>query len=286
MINRYYEEEQKSGTRPMRNKLHPSTIGMCDRRIVFDMMMVPKPINDHVLTRIFENGHSMHERYEKLFAKMGILVQAEMKVEHEDISGHTDAWIKIRTFANPHGEDYLVELKSAFSKSFEWMVKNNKPKKEHYAQLTFYLHLTGFKKGVILVENKDNQEIWEYVVEYDPVYGQQLMNRAKYLISLAKQRRVPAIPKGYTPSYYKCVECPYNFYCHAGATRQNGELRYPIPFQFGSELYQDVLRIQHAIANALPVPDVIEGFTNGDLIREVTRKNEQVITQRWNASCS
>jgi hypothetical protein len=288
MIQRHYLDKQQDGTRPMRNKLHPSTIGMCDRRIVFDMLMVPKEHVDDQLMRIFDNGHSMHHRYEKMFEEMGILVQAEMKIETENISGHTDAWIKIRSFMNPFGEDYLVELKSAYSKSFEWMVKNNAPKKEHRAQLTFYMHLTGIKKGIIFVENKDTQEIWEYVLEYDQAYAEQLMAKAHRMIELAKERRLPAIPKGFTPSFYKCVECPYNFYCHAGATRQDGTVRYPIPFNFMSELHQDVLRILHAIQHNEPIPDVIEGITNGDLVREVTRKNELVTqyTQRWNMECS
>ncbi|QHW35834.1 hypothetical protein GZH47_33625 (plasmid) [Paenibacillus rhizovicinus] len=288
MIKSYYHESQKDGNRPMRGKLHPSTIGMCDRRIVFDMIMVPKEANDAQLMRIFDNGHGMHHRYEKMFEDMGILVQAEMRIELENISGHTDAWVKIRSFANPHGEDYLVELKSAFSKSFEWMVKNNLPKKEHRAQLTFYMHLTGIKKGIIFVENKDTQEVWEYELEYDPALGQQLMNKAHRLIEMAQQRRLPAIEKGYTPSNYKCAQCPYNIYCHAGATRQDGAVRYPIPFNMGSEIYQDVLRIIAAIQQGDPIPDVLEGSTNGDLVREVTRKNELVTqyTQRWNMECS
>jgi len=273
MMNRHYEEKQKYDTRPMR-KLHPSTIGMCQRRIVFDILMVPKAPNDGQLSRIFENGHSMHTRYEKLFEEMGILVEAERKLEAENISGHTDAVIRISSFLNPEGELYLVELKSAFSKSFKWMKENNTPKTEHKYQLTFYMHLSGIHKGIIFVENKDTQEVWEYHMEYDPILGQQLMDKANWLIDLAQKRILPNIPKGYTPSYYKCVQCPYNFYCHNGSLTQKGEERYPIPFLFGSEAYQDVLNIILAIHNHQPIPHVIQGDTNGDLVREVAEKNK------------
>lgn len=275
MIDRHLSERQKYETRPMR-KLHPSTIGMCQRRIIFDMMMVPKGPNDNQLIRIFENGHSMHHRYEKLFGDMGILVAAELKIESDDISGHTDAHIRIKSFANPEGEDYLVELKSAFSKSFEWMVKNNLPKKEHRAQLTFYMHLSGIHKGILFVESKDTQEVWEYHLDYDPKYGQELEEKARWCISLAKERRLPDIPKGHTPSYYKCADCPYNFYCHNGSAKNDGTIRYPIPFNVGSQIYTDVLRILHAMQNGDAIPDVIEGTTNGDLVREVAAKNELV----------
>jgi hypothetical protein len=113
-----------------------------------------------------------------MFEAMGILVQAEMKIERENISGHTDAWIKIRTFTNPEGEDILVELKSAAARSFEWMKENNTPKKEHKAQLMFYMYLTGIKKGIIFVENKDNQELWEYELEYDENYANEFLNQS------------------------------------------------------------------------------------------------------------
>jgi hypothetical protein len=281
MINRYYQEKQKYETRPMR-KLHPSTIGMCSRKIIFDMLMVPKEANTDQLVRVFENGHSMHARYEKLFADMGILVSAEMKLESDEISGHTDALISVPSFLNPQGELYLVELKSAFSKSFEWMQKNNTPKAEHRAQLTFYMHLSGIHRGIIFVECKDTQEIWEYHMDYDPHYGRQLMEKAQWCIQLAKERKLPPLTKGYTPSYYKCAQCPYNIYCHAGSQTKEGKERYPNPFVFGSEAYQDVFRIQQAMTYQQPIPDVILGSTNGDLVREVAEKNRiKQIEQKW-----
>ncbi|PFV35685.1 CRISPR-associated protein Cas4 [Bacillus thuringiensis] len=277
LINQHYREQHKNGTRPMR-KLHPSTIGMCQRKIVFDMLMLPKSMPDDQLMRIFENGHSLHERYENLFQDMGILVQNEMKIEADDISGHTDAWIRIHSFENPQGQDYLVELKSAFSKSFEWMAKNNLPKKEHKDQLTFYLHLVRkqgllIDKGIIFVENKDTQEIWEYQLSYDERLGAQLEEKAKWCISLAKERNAPPIPPKHTPSYYKCSQCDFNFYCHADSKKRDGKQRYPIPFNFGSKAYYDSFRVIHAIQNNQAIPNVIEGDTNGELATETERNN-------------
>jgi CRISPR/Cas system-associated exonuclease Cas4 (RecB family) len=280
LVNYYLREQYKKQTRPMR-KLHPSTIGMCQRRIVFDMLMVPKMMPKEQLMRVFENGHSMHHRYEKMFADMGILVQNEMKLEFEDISGHTDAWIRVYSIENPIGVDYLVELKSAYSKSFEWMVKNNAPKKEHRDQLMFYLHLVQkmglpIRRGIIFVENKDTQEVWEYELEYDPVLGQQLEEKANWCIALAKERKLPPIPPQHTPSYYKCATCDYNFYCHAGATTQAGYERYPIPFRFGSKAYADAFSIIDAIQNNQPIPNVIVGDTNGALATEVEMYNNML----------
>ncbi|WP_067923677.1 PD-(D/E)XK nuclease family protein [Alicyclobacillus shizuokensis] len=277
MIDRFLQQKQQQNDRPMRNKLHPSTIGMCQRKIVFEMMVVPRALDPPRLARVFDNGHKVHERYEQLFMDMGIGVAREVKLEKGDISGHTDALIKLYSFAAPQGEYWLVELKSASSKSFEWMVKNNQPKKEHKAQLTFYMHLSGIHKGVILVENKDNQEIWEYEMEYDPVFGQQLEQKALWLIDLAKHRILPPIPRGFSPSHYKCAYCPFAMYCHYGSRTEDGQERYPIPFMPGTEAYRDILKIIEAMEQGKSIPNVIEGDTIGELIQEMTRKSQTYV---------
>ena len=268
----HLRQQYRKQERMMRNKLHPSTIGMCQRKIVFDMMMVPKVEPSDRLIRIFENGHAMHDRYQKLFLEMGILEEGEMKIRKGDISGSVDALIKVKNFNCPDGEEMLVELKSASEYSFKWMKENNTPKTEHRAQLQFYMHLSGVKKGIIMVENKDSQEIWEYPMEYDEAYASKLEQKALWCIDLAKGRKLPSIPKGHTPSNYKCGMCDYNFYCHYGSKKKNSEERYPIPFDFGTEAYFNVLDILQAIQNDQPIPDVIEGDTNGDLARDVVNK--------------
>ena len=256
----------------MRDKLHPSTIGMCERRIVFDMIMVPKDEPSDQLMEIFDNGHAMHEKYQRKFREMGILVKEEMPIEKGNITGHVDAHVRIYTFLSPGGDDMLIELKSAAEYSFKWMKEKNTPKAEHRAQLQFYMHLSGVHKGIIFVENKDNQDRWEYQMEYDPEHGQRLEAKANRCIENAKQRKLPPIPKGYTPSCYKCSLCDYNFYCHAGNYKKDDTVRYPIPFPFGSEVHSDSMNIIHAMNNGLPIPDVIEGNTNGDLARCVQKK--------------
>lgn len=262
----------RDGTRPMRNKLHPSTIGMCERRIVFDMIMVPKDEPDDRLLEVFDNGHAMHEKYQKKFRDMGILLEEEMPLQKGAITGHADARIKVYSFHAPEGEEMLVELKSAAEYSFKWMKEKNLPKAEHRAQLQFYMHLSGITKGIILVENKDTQERWEYEMNYDEQYGNRLEQKANRCIDNAYARKLPDIPKGYTPSAYKCSLCDYNFYCHAGNTKKDNTERYPIPFPEGTEAHFDAVAIIKAMQNNETIPDLIEGSTNGDLAKCVQNK--------------
>lgn len=156
-------------------KFYPSSVGQCSRKIAYQMVGTPsQPLPARVL-RILDNGTSMHSRYELLFAEMGILLASEVKISEESedkaiaefcrkyhISGRTDAIIRV------DDEVYIVELKSASNNSFSRIRDSGEPKKEHYQQIQLYMHILGIHRGIILMENKDTQEIWEFPVHYDP----------------------------------------------------------------------------------------------------------------------
>lgn len=265
-IDRYLEKVKPLTGKRMMRKFHPSTIGYCERKSVFEMMMLPHAPVSAKIQRVFENGHSFHERFEKMFDEMGILIEAEKIIESDEISGRTDAWIKINS------EDFLVELKSASNFSFEWMQKKNEPKIQHVEQLMLYLHLTDINNGIILVENKDTQDLLEFVVRYDPVIAMELMQRVYRRIEYAQKRIAPPIPEGYTPACSECSYCPFSFYCHSESKKFNKK-RYPIPFQIGSVVYQQVINTIHAILHEQPIDDFVPGDTNGDLHQYMKQYN-------------
>jgi CRISPR/Cas system-associated exonuclease Cas4 (RecB family) len=161
-------------------KFYPSSVGFCSRRIVMQMIGLDKPIPDPRIIRIMDNGNSVHERYENYFAEMGILVTPELSLKHEElrISGRSDAIIRIPSDETAY-ELAIIEIKSSNNNQFNRMVKDGKPKDEHYMQLQLYMYLTGIKKGAILVENKDNQDVWEYWCDYDPELAHQIVDKIR-----------------------------------------------------------------------------------------------------------
>jgi hypothetical protein len=238
------------------------------------MMMVPKEMQKVQVLKIFENGTRMHTCYQTWLEKIGILVEAERKLDKGAISGHCDAIVKTYPFTCPKGQETIIEFKSAANDSFNWMQKKKKPKTEHYLQIMFYMYLSGIHQGIIFVENKDSQETLEFPITYRPETGKQLYDRANYLIDLAKKRKLPDRPQKYVPSCYKCSICDYAFYCHNQSIKRNGEVRYPIPFRFGTPAYIHALEIIDAVNNHKPIPDVIKGNTLGDLYSETAAMNQ------------
>jgi len=101
------------------------------------------------LRKVFDNGDSVHERYARYFAEMGVLVASEIDINANDIvKGRLDCIIT-------DGEkNYIVEIKSMNLWSFQ---KLTEPLNSHIFQLQFYLYFSNLENGMILYENKNTQ---------------------------------------------------------------------------------------------------------------------------------
>lgn len=115
--------------------------------------------SDPKMIRILGNGHGMHDRWAKYFENAGVLVEAERKFRNKDLrfSGSIDDIISI------DGEELIIELKSINMFGFQ---KLTAPKKEHYMQLQIYC-MEENKRGFVIYENKNTQEVLEFFVEKD-----------------------------------------------------------------------------------------------------------------------
>jgi hypothetical protein len=188
-------------------KFYPSSIGKCPREIVYAMLGYPRPEIPSRVLRIFDNGDSMHERYQNWFAEMGILISPELPIKDDElgISGRTDALIRL------NDELILVELKSSNANQFERMQKAGAPREEFSQQLQLYLHLTGIKKGIILIENKNDQSILEFEEEYDNTMANELVRKIRSCIHHAKEGTLPDRP--FNKSSFECRYCDFNTEC-------------------------------------------------------------------------
>lgn len=115
--------------------------------------------------KIFSQGNAMHEKWYKLFKKAGIDVAIErtLWLEKYDLSFTIDALL------NLFNEEYVCDVKSQSTFAF----KKQKGHPSGEKQVNFYLWAlsvyTGVphKKGFVLVDSKDDQEIKVIPVHYD-----------------------------------------------------------------------------------------------------------------------
>jgi hypothetical protein len=104
------------------------------------------------LKRIFEEGNFIGEKWQRLFVRGGIGEPEDMDISRfvpeYDLSYTPDAIIQIH-------KQYVVETKS--QNSFIWKKEKGHP--SGMKQLKFYMFLEQIKRGFVLVESKNDQEV-------------------------------------------------------------------------------------------------------------------------------
>jgi len=199
-INKLYDRKDKPKER---NKFFVSETNKCPLAILYSFKKVPKPKIDPVVYRLFADGDDAPARLIKDFIKLRILVATEINIPDNDLfSGRADAIVTI------DNELYVVEIKAVNNKKFERMTK---PSPEQVKQLQLYLYSFNINKGIILIENKDNQQLREFVVERDDTLINQLIESFKKLWIEIESNQLPEKPKDLPQ--WKCTYCPYSEIC-------------------------------------------------------------------------
>jgi CRISPR/Cas system-associated exonuclease Cas4 (RecB family) len=148
--------------------------------------------------RIFEHGNHTHMRIMGVLFSLGMVTAAEIDIpENEMIHGRADAILSINS------EPYVLEIKSVNSMKF----KKDFPDADHVKQLQSYLFFFKIKKGILLYENKDNQELKEFIIEYDEKIVKEIFAFFNDLKVKVEKSIIPGIPEGLED--WRCEYCPY-----------------------------------------------------------------------------
>ena len=170
-------------TRTNTGVFYPSNLGNpCNRMLylAYNGLLPSQFIEPHV-QRIFDCGDSLGLRFEKYFEQMGILLATESSVKCEDpvISGRMDYVIKHQE----HGKA-VVELKSINTRGFKALL--DKPKPDHFIQLQIYLHLSKIEHGMVLYEDKNDQQVKAFASTYDEKVWTQIQERCYTIMNMTQ----------------------------------------------------------------------------------------------------
>lgn len=179
---------------------YPSIVSSpCDRYVylAFNGLMPPSPIAANV-RRIFDCGDYLGYRFSKYFKEMGMLVAEEQptKFASPPISGRYDFLIQHEVYGQT-----IVELKSINDKGFKALITD--PKTDHYLQLQIYLNILNIEHGIVLYENKNDQQIKCFDISKNVGVWEQLLNKCYNIMQLT------AVPMACTgEKYCRCREVP------------------------------------------------------------------------------
>lgn len=211
----------------------PYLVGRCSRHAAYTLLGFPDEPDSRVI-KIAENGTSMHQRYQKVLAKMGYLVYPEYKIRDEELGiyGRTDGLVLLDDVMA------ILELKSCGIYDFQQMAASGQPRSDYADQSMLYMHLIGVKRAIILVEciiteRKSHIKVappregefyatdflLEFHLEYDQEHATRIVNKIKRILELVDKGILPE--REYSKDSFDCRYCPFHNYCWMGAELSN-----------------------------------------------------------------
>ena len=171
---------------------HPCIKFLVLKRTRWEELIPP----DMGLMKIFGEGNLHEKDVSRQLCNAGIEIthqQIDLCQNDLNITGHIDGQLVIKGL-----EPLPVEIKSTNPYDFD-KVKTvsdmvNSPRvwwQKYPGQMTLYLHLMKKKLGVFLLKNKLNGAIKQVFCKYDPVYAENLLEKARIINEHVKNKTLP-----------------------------------------------------------------------------------------------
>lgn len=168
---------------------HPSSLGkVCDRQSILGMFGYRGDHISQTLSRIFAFGNKVEDLWREDFAKMGILLAANQRIQDPGpppINGEYDVLLKHPYEPNRR---LLGEIKSINDAGFKQLppltldpainfegLQNLKSRvgdrvRGYLVQVMFYMRITKVHEGFLLFDNKNDSEYNDYYLVYNEEY--------------------------------------------------------------------------------------------------------------------
>lgn len=169
------------------------------------------------LKRIFVQGDAIHEKWQRLFIRAGVVEPMDCDYTLYDEEYNLTFTPDLKN-VRINGEKYIGEIKSVNTGQFRKMVEEQGHHESGYKQLMLYMHLTGTKLGFVLCEDKNTQNIKVDVYDYKKEVVEPFVDRLER-IQRAKDRLIDygKLPVRHCKCSYigteKAAHCPMRDVC-------------------------------------------------------------------------
>ena len=198
-IHKLFDKEERV---KQRDKFYVSEANSCPVAVFFSFKNIPKEKLGSLCHLKFSHGNYTHNRLIAVLFALGIAKAAEIDIpDNELFTGRADAIVELNK------ELYVVEIKEVT----KFMFEKHKPNVNHVMQLQLYLHYFNIDQGILLVENKETQELKEFIVNKDPYLIRNIINDFMKLKLQINDNREPKRPEDLPE--WKCNYCAYAKVC-------------------------------------------------------------------------
>lgn len=203
LIDKFYLDRQKDREQ---HHFYITDAGKCPKAVFFKFKNVPRKEIEPNILRLFDHGDHIHQLIMKplLSIREIHVVASEVNIPPQDlISGRADAII------SSGKEMFVVDIKSMNSMIFRSL---EQAKEENIDQIQLYLHYFKIPKGILLYVNKDNQELKEFIINYDKNRASSLINDLNNLKNKIDKDIIPDRIPDY-PKNWQCRYCQFKNIC-------------------------------------------------------------------------
>ena len=211
---------------------HPSSLGGCDRKALYEVRGTPKSNPPDARTRrVFRVGHLMHEFVQTAIALDPSVLRffAEVALDAPDlrVTGHADGLL-----THVDGSWEVLEFKTISSRAFQY---GDLPKPDHVGQLSLYMKVlreyggrSGPEKfqevipplgerlarGRVIYVSKDDLRIGEYGITWSDAKDEEIRAKLARLESYREAGTLPdRLPVNGSKRHYLCGYCPFQDHC-------------------------------------------------------------------------
>lgn len=195
-------------------RLSPSSLMGCRREAVFKFLGAEGQMKiDLDLEMIFEDGNWRHHKWQALFLDMQkVLGRKNFRVVSFEsdailpglyVAGSLDVHIVVK------GVHYIIDIKGINDYGFKRVcIDQDAPMPKHIDQLVAYMKAKKVRRGIILYENKDKNQVKNFLVTYDKERWKEVVKWCDSVITAMEDQRLP--PKHHDCNhgqfgYRKCI---------------------------------------------------------------------------------
>lgn len=137
---------------------------------------------------VFLNGWHLHEKYQRLFQQFGVVREVEVSHFDEEHFLHftPDAIIEFC------GQSFVVEIKGYHTEYFASLDESGNPPQAAWHQCNLYCHLLNIEQGLVLVEDKNTQQVKIWAIRHDATLARVYTDRCAAVKSAVMSGVLPA----------------------------------------------------------------------------------------------
>jgi len=203
IIDKFYLDKQRYKEQ---TSFYISQAGKCPRGVFFKFKNAPQKELAPNILRLFDRGEQIHKLImSPLLSTRDVhVVASEVDIPPQElVRGRADAII------SDGRELYVLDIKSMNSMIFRSL---EEPKEDNIDQLQLYLHYFKIPKGILLYVNKDNQDLKEFLINYDQSRVEPVLEGLTLLKEKIDSNIIPARIDNY-PKDWQCRFCQFKEIC-------------------------------------------------------------------------